>query len=98
MSPTGFAISRWRAIAVACFGVQLLLMSQALGWYYSGQTKEQWRESASFVLGQPDCMEGPIYVFGDTDEMRAYLLRLRSNRIRHADDHILNGCRLPLVK
>jgi hypothetical protein len=52
-----YAISRWRAIAVACFGVQLLLMSQALGWYYSAQTKEQWRESASFVLGQPDCME-----------------------------------------
>jgi hypothetical protein len=76
-----YAISRWRAIAVACFGVQLLLMSQALGWYYSAQTKEQWRESASFVLGQPDCMEGPIYVFGDTANYR-YLVGKSRPRLK----------------
>jgi len=33
--------------------------------YYSFQTKEQWRESASFVLRQPGCAKGPIQVFGD---------------------------------
>jgi hypothetical protein len=32
--------------------------------------KEQWRESASFILGQPDCAEGRIYVFGDTANYR----------------------------
>ena len=66
---------------MACFGVQLLLMSQALGWYYSAQTKEQWRESASFVLGQPDCMEGPIYVFGDTANYR-YLVGKSRPRLK----------------
>jgi hypothetical protein len=76
-----YAISRWRAIAAACFGVQLMLMSQALGWYYTVQTKEQWRESASFVLRQPGCVEGPIYVFGDTANYR-YLIEKSRPRLK----------------
>jgi hypothetical protein len=78
---TAYAVSRWRALAAACFGVQLLLMSQALAWYYTAQTKEQWRESASFVLGQPDCAEGPIYVFGDTANYR-YLVGKSRPRLK----------------
>ena len=76
-----YAVSRWRALAAACFGVQLLLMSQALGWYYTAQTKEQWRESASFILGQPDCAEGRIYVFGDTANYR-YLVGKSRPRLK----------------
>ena len=76
-----YAVSRWRALAAACFGVQLLLMSQALGWYYSAQTKEQWRESASFILDQPDCAEGRIYVFGDTANYR-YLVGKSRPRLK----------------
>jgi hypothetical protein len=78
---TAYAVSRWRALAATCFGVQLLLMSQSLGWYYTAQTKEQWRESASFVLGQPDCTEGPIYVFGDADNYR-YLVGKSRPRLK----------------
>jgi uncharacterized membrane protein len=76
-----YAVTRWRALAAACFAVQLLLMSQALAWYYTAQTKEQWRESASFVLSQPDCVEGPIYVFGDTANYR-YLVGKSRPRLK----------------
>jgi hypothetical protein len=78
---TAFGVSRWRALTATCFGVQLLLMSQSLGWYFTAQTKEQWRESASFVLGQPDCTEGPIYVFGETDNYR-YLVGKSRPRLK----------------
>ncbi len=63
---SAYALARWRAIAAACFGVEQLLISQSLASYYTAQTKEQWRELASFVLSQPDCAEGPVHVFGDT--------------------------------
>jgi hypothetical protein len=78
---TVYAVSHWRALAATCFGVQLLLMSQSLGWYYTAQTKEQWRESASFVLGQPDCTKGTIYVFGYTDNYR-YLVGKSRPRLK----------------
>ena len=76
-----YAIARWRALAAACFGVQLLLMSQALPWYYTAQTKEQWREGANFVLSQPGCVEGPIYVYGDTANYR-YLVGKSRPRLK----------------
>jgi mannosyltransferase len=43
----------------------LLLILPNLDWYRSEQTKEQWRESAAFVLAQPGCTNGPIHVYGD---------------------------------
>jgi len=61
----GYAVTRWRALAAVCLGIELLLIAQSLPSYYSFQTKEQWRESASFVLRQPGCAKGPIQVFGD---------------------------------
>jgi uncharacterized membrane protein len=76
-----YAVARWRALAAACFCVQLLLMSQALPWYYTAQTKEQWRESANFVLSQPGCIQGPIYVFGDTANYR-YLVGKSRPRLK----------------
>ena len=62
---SGYAVLRWRALAALCVGVQLLLIAQSLVSYYTVQTKEQWRESASFVLSDPGCAEGPIHVLGD---------------------------------
>jgi hypothetical protein len=76
-----YAIMRWRVLATTSFGVQLLVMSQALPWYYTTRTKEQWRKSASFVLSQPNCAEGPIYVFGDTTNYR-YLVEKARQRLK----------------
>ena len=50
------------AVGVA---VLLVLMWPSLGWQYTGQSKEQWREPAAFILAQPGCAKGPIYVYGD---------------------------------
>ena len=75
------AITRWQVLGAACCGVQLLLILQPLTWYYTAQTKEQWRESASFVLSQPNCAEGPIYVVGDTTNYR-YLVGKSRPRLK----------------
>jgi hypothetical protein len=58
--------ARWGVpLAAVALAVQLLLMAQPLPGYYGVRTKEQWRESAAFVLAQPGCRTGPIYVYGD---------------------------------
>jgi hypothetical protein len=54
-----------------------LLIARSLGSYYSVQTKEQWRESASFVLNQPGCAQGPINVFGDVANYQYLIGRSR---------------------
>jgi len=54
-----------RAAGVGGVAVVSILMLARVGWYYSAQTKEQWRESAAFVLEQPGCSRGPIHVYGD---------------------------------
>jgi hypothetical protein len=61
-----FGAVRWGTpVTTACLTAQLLLMTQSLPWYYTERTKEQWRESAAFVLTQPGCNAGPIYVYGE---------------------------------
>ena len=49
-------------IGVAMFLAGMLLN---LNWDSSLDTKEDWRESAAFVLAQPGCSEGPVLVYGD---------------------------------
>jgi hypothetical protein len=72
-----FGAGRWGTpVAAVCFTTQLLLMTQSLPWYYTARTKEQWRESADFVLAQPGCSSGPIYVYGETPNYR-YLVKQR---------------------
>lgn len=51
--------------AAAGVAVLLVLMWPSLEWQYTGRSKEQWRESAAFILAQPGCAKGPIYVYGD---------------------------------
>ena len=59
--------SRWGLpLTAAALAAQLLLMMQPLPSFYGVRTKEQWRESAAFVLAQPGCEAGPIYVYGET--------------------------------
>jgi mannosyltransferase len=43
----------------------LVLILPNLDWYGLERTKEQWRESAAFVLARPGCAKGPIHVYGD---------------------------------
>ena len=54
-----------RAAGVGGVAVVSILMLARVEWYYSAQTKEQWRESAALVLAQPGCAKGPIHVYGD---------------------------------
>jgi hypothetical protein len=69
-----FGAVRWGTpVTTACLTAQLLLMTQPLPWYYTERTKEQWRESAAFVLAQPACNAGPIYVYGEASNYR-YLI------------------------
>jgi hypothetical protein len=53
--------------AAGAAGVAALLagMLLNLNWDSSLHTKEQWRQSAAFVLAQPGCRNGPILVYGD---------------------------------
>ena len=73
----GYAVKRWPILAAVCLGIELLLIARSLGSYYSVQTKEQWRESASFVLNQPGCARGPINVFGDVANYQYLIGRSR---------------------
>jgi mannosyltransferase len=73
---------RWGTPVVAiAAAAQLLLVIQSLPWYYGAATKEQWRESAAFVLAQPGCTEGPIYVYGPTPNYR-YLVEKARPRLK----------------
>jgi 4-amino-4-deoxy-L-arabinose transferase-like glycosyltransferase len=76
-----YGLARWRAAVLVCCAVQLFLMVQGLGWYYTRQTNEQWRESAAFVLAQPGCVEGPIYVYGEAANYR-YLVGKARPRLK----------------
>jgi hypothetical protein len=73
-----YAAVRW-GMPAAALGLiaQLLLMTEPLPWYYTATTKEQWRESAAFVLAQPGCSEGPIYVYGETPNYRYLVEKAR---------------------
>jgi len=74
--------ARWgMPIAAVALGVQLLLMAQPLPGYYEVRTKEQWRESATFLLAQPGCQTGPIYVYGDALNYH-YLVEKTRPRLR----------------
>lgn len=69
---------RWGTpVAGAGLAALLLLMTQSLPWYYTATSKEQWRESAAFVLAQPGCAAGPIYVYGETPNYRYLVERAR---------------------
>lgn len=89
---------RWGTlVTAACLAAQVLLMTEPLPWYYSARTKEQWRESAAFVLAQPGCAEGPIYVYGETPNYR-YLLEKERPRLRLIEVPVDGGTGLsPLV-
>ena len=72
--------TRWGLpLASAALTVQLLLMMQPLPSYYDVRTKEQWRESAAFVLAQPRCQTGPIYVYGEALNYRYLVDKARPN-------------------
>lgn len=74
--------ARWGLpLAAVALAVQLLLMAQPLPGYYAVRTKEQWRESAAFLLAQPGCQTGPIYVYGETLNYR-YLIERTRPRLR----------------
>lgn len=73
-----YAAGRWSAGVVAvCVLTQLALMMQPLAWFYTTRSKEQWRESAAFVLRQPGCREGPIYVYGELPNYRYFVEQAR---------------------
>lgn len=63
------------AIGVAVFLTAMLLN---LNWDSTLHTKEQWRESAAFVLSQPGCRRGPILVYGDQRIYRYLVGKARS--------------------
>ncbi|HEV2551602.1 MAG TPA: glycosyltransferase family 39 protein [Stellaceae bacterium] len=69
---------RWgMPFAAVALVVQLLLMVQPLPGYYGVRTKEQWRESAAFLLAQPGCQTGPIYVYGEALNYRYLVEKAR---------------------
>ena len=55
------------SVAAGGVGVTVFIMGMLLNlnWDSSLPTKEQWRRSATLVLTQPGCREGPILVYGD---------------------------------
>ncbi len=73
-----YGVQRWGSlVTAACFLAQLLLMTHSLPGSYGVRTKEQWRESAAFVLAQPGCHKGPIHVYGETPNYRYLLEKAR---------------------
>jgi len=92
-----FGAVRWGTLATAaCLTTQLLLMTQSLPWYYSAQTKEQWREWAAFVLAQHCCIAGPIYVFGAAKNYH-YLIEQRRPRLELVEIPVGSSVLPPLV-
>jgi hypothetical protein len=72
------AAARWRMpLAAVALAALLLLMVQPLPGYYAVRTKEQWRESAAFLLAQPGCQTGPIYVYGEALNYRYLVEKAR---------------------
>jgi hypothetical protein len=70
--------ARWgMPLAAVALAVELLLMVQPLPGYYEARTKEQWRESAAFLLAQPGCQTGPIYVYGEALNYRYLIEKTR---------------------
>jgi hypothetical protein len=59
--------------------LQIGLMCQALGAYYTIDVNEQWRDSATLVLGTPGCASGAIHVYGDASNYRFFTGSLRPN-------------------
>jgi uncharacterized membrane protein len=73
-----YAVDRWSGMVVAVYVLtQLALMIEPLASYYTTRSKEQWRESAAFVLAQPGCREGPIFVYGELPNYRYFVERTR---------------------
>jgi uncharacterized membrane protein len=64
------------AIGIAGFVAGMMLN---LNWDSSVLTKEQWRDSAAFVLAQPGCRRGPILVYGDQRIYRYLVGKARPN-------------------
>jgi mannosyltransferase len=71
---------------------QAVLIAQTLPGYYTYMTKEQWRASAAFVIGQSDCNTASVPVYGEafnyryfTDQARPAMRLLEIPRGGRAD-------------
>jgi len=92
-----FGAIRWGMPAMlALVGMELLLMTQSLPGYYTARTKEQWRESAAFLLAQPGCRMGPIYVYGDATNYR-WLIEKERPHLRLIEVPLDGGAVPPLT-
>jgi Dolichyl-phosphate-mannose-protein mannosyltransferase len=56
--------------------IQAVLIAWPLSTFYSYMSKAQWRESAAFVLSQPDCETATIYVYGDAFYYRYFTKKM----------------------
>jgi hypothetical protein len=80
LAVAALAIDAMRLSAVAGgIGVSVFLagMLLNLNWDRSLATKEDWRQSAAFVLEQPGCRNGPLLVYGDRRIYRYLVGRTR---------------------
>jgi hypothetical protein len=77
---TSCLMRRWGTMVGTTYQVlQIGLMCQALAAYYTIDVNEQWRDSATLVLGTPGCASGDIHVYGDASNYRFFTRSVRPN-------------------
>jgi uncharacterized membrane protein len=64
-------------VGVTWLGVQLALVARPSLVHLGNHTKEQWRESAAFVLNQSGCATATIHVYGEEQYYRFYTRKVR---------------------
>jgi len=74
---SALAFAWGRLAGFTYLAAQLVLMAQPSFPNNGDHTKEQWRESAQFVLHVPGCAAETIHVYGEAQYYRFYTTKLR---------------------
>jgi len=74
---SALAFAWGRLAGFTYLAVQLALIAQPSFAHFGDHTKEQWRESAQFVLHTPGCTAGTISVYGEAQYYLFYTGKLR---------------------
>ena len=64
-------------VGITYLSVQLALIAGPSLIHFGDHTKEQWRESAAFVLHRPGCATATIHVYGEEQYYRFYTGKVR---------------------
>jgi uncharacterized membrane protein len=75
VSTLAFACGRLAGLAY--LAAQFVLLAQPSFTHFGDHTKEQWRESADFVLHEPGCAAGTLHVYGEMQYYLFYTSKLR---------------------